>query len=143
MPRITSIFTLVLIIVTIFSQDSFGQFGSFTEEYCVNEQRRAQKMRKSIIKGYTRGKRAVSVATAERMATNIEIVVARQCASALRRKLSMIKYKQDSEVVILNAARNSIHDEHFDLTDSTIAENFFYRIDLHLKKQKKYRKRAN
>jgi hypothetical protein len=82
-------------------------------------------MRESIIKTYTRGSRAVSQATAERMATNVEIAIDSLCASAVKRKLSTVQFRRESDRVIQAAAGYSIHNEGFDLRDSTIAVNFF------------------
>jgi len=77
------------------------------------------------MKTYTKGSRAVSQATTERMATNIEIAVDALCASAMERKLSTSQFRRESDRVIMAAAGYSIHNEQFDLRDSTIAANFF------------------
>ncbi|TKT94064.1 hypothetical protein [Dyadobacter frigoris] len=123
MRLLNTILALSLFLIIFLSQQAIAQ--KVYEDYCVKEHQSAIRMRKSIIKTYTKGKRAVSQQTAERMATNIEIAVSKECESALKRKLGITKYRRERDIVILNAARNSVNDEYFDLRDSIIVERFF------------------
>jgi hypothetical protein len=122
--RLFITFGITFFTVSFWPQKSVGQIR-VTDQRCEKEHQRTLKMRESIIKTYTRGSRAVSQATAERMATNIEIAVDALCASAVERKLSTSQLRRESDRVILAAAGYSMHNEQFDLRDSTIAANFF------------------
>lgn len=122
--RLFITFAFTFFVVSFWPQKSVGQIR-VTDEQCAKEHQRILKMRKSIIKTYTRGSRAVSQATAERMATNIEITVDSLCASAVRRKLNTSQLRREYDRAILATAGYSIHNEKFDLRDSTIAANFF------------------
>ena len=122
--RLFITFAITFFIISCWPQKSVGQIR-VTDARCAKEHQRTLKMRESIIKTYTRGRQAVSQATAERMATNIEIAVDGLCASAVERNLTTSQFLRESDRVIMAAAGYSIHNEQFDLRDSTIAANFF------------------
>jgi hypothetical protein len=132
MKRPFIILALTLITVVFYFQKSIAQ--NITENYCLKEQERTRKMRMSIIMAYTRGERVINQATADRMANNIEIAIARQCESAIKRGINRLEFQRESENILRNVVQKSVHDEHFDLTNSAILERFLKNMSVSIDK---------